>query len=83
MGERGGIKSNNGGTGNLMERWEIVVVRGLLHGEEVDMIFNSTLGGGRGIFSFVSGKVIFYRLLRCVGEVPSIVATTDFVATAT
>ena len=63
MGERGGIKGNNGGAGDLMERRERVVVGSLLLGEEVDTVFNITLGGGGGIFSFVSGKVIFYRLL--------------------
>ena len=63
MGERGGIKSNNGGAGDLMERRERVVVGSLLLGEEVDTIFNITLGGGGGIFSFVSKKVIFNRLL--------------------
>ena len=63
MGERGGIKGNNGGAGDLMERRERVVVGSLLLGEEVDTIFNITLGGGGGIFSFVSKKVIFNRLL--------------------
>ena len=63
MGERGGIKGDNGGAGDLMERWEGVVVGSLLLGEEVNTIFNSTLGGGGGICSFVSRKVVFYRLL--------------------
>ena len=59
VGEGGWIKSNNGGTGDLMERRERVVVGSLLLGEEVDTIFNCTLGGGGGIFTLVSGKEIF------------------------